>query len=389
MLKRLIIAVVLIGSVVSVYAEEATGPAVSFYGLAQYRLRDRIYSQSFKAGDSTYSRNVYTNQIGYYAGLKAKVNDQVSLQFQIGNDWVNTETITLLSSNHYGLKSGTYPFFHLAYAKWDPGVVNVSVGIIPEAAYGALDLIERSLATGTYGSAQGYGAGQVGWITGANNSITGAKVGVPLLKSTVKLSAEFLAAIVDSAAHAATVAKDPKSYPSRQLYVLDFPVSYKNLTAGVQVAAVLFREYNQVTEKGDNEFSAGFSGSYKVSPKLSVRANAGFASFSNKNSHTGNTTADSIEFSRVGTLAGVGGTYKAGPGNVLVDLNYSSDENTKTTLDSKYGFLYSDIKYVWSANKNFEITPRLRIFSTNYPDGSATIKSKTEYRPELLLTGKF
>ena len=90
----------------------------------------------------------------------------------------------------------------------------------------------------------------------------------------------------------------------------------------------------------------------------------------------------------MGTLAGVGGTVKVGPGNILLDVNYSSDEDTKTKTSSLNSFYYGDLKYVWSANKNFEICPRIRIFRQRFQDGAA-ISSKTETRPELIFTGKF
>jgi hypothetical protein len=371
------------------FAQEQAAPVITPYGLAQYRLRVRSISETPRIGSDS-SQLAYLHQIGYYAGFKAKINDQVSFQVQIGNDWVNTEQVTYLTSNHVGKKNSLFPFFHLAYAKWDPGVVNISVGIVPENGYGALDLLERSLALGNYGTSQGFGAGQVGWITGTTGSITGLKLGVPILKSDVKLSAELLTTIVDDSTSARSQKwfSSTKNNPSQQLYILDLPFSIGGLTLTPQIAAVLFRKYNYTTQKGDNELDVGFAGAYKINAIASIRANAGYGTFGNANSHKSNSTADSVEFKRKGTLAGIGGTLKAGPGNILLDVNYSSDENTKTTNSSLNSFYYGDLKYVWSANKNFEITPRVRVFSQKFPDNAA-LKSKTETRPELIFTGKF
>lgn len=390
MLKKYLLAVLIGLFAMPVYAENDT-TVITPYGLAQYRFRDRLINQTYTDGAATRSDNVYSNQLGYYVGVKARVNKQLSLQFQIGNDWVNTETITYMSNNHtaglssLALRSGLYPFFHLAFAKWDPGIFNLTVGIIPEVSYGALDFIERSLAVGTYGSSSGYGAGQISWAVGTNNSITGAKIGVPLLTSSIKVSAELTAAIVDSAAHAVLLEADPKSYPSMQLYVLDIPVTYKKLTAGLQIATVLFREYNVVSEKGDHEISVGANASYKISPDWSVRATTGFATFSNTNSQS----VDSLQFKRVAMQLCGGTTIKAGIGTLIVDASYSTDENTKTVRDSYYGFWFLDAKYAYSANKNFDITPRLRIFNTQFPDIASPASTKTEIRPEILFTGKF
>jgi hypothetical protein len=368
---------------------EQTTPTITPYGYAQYRFRVRSISETPNSGSDS-AQLLYTHQIGYYAGFKAKINNEVSFQVQIGNDWVNTDQITYLSSNHVGKKNTIFPYFNLAFAKWDPGIINISAGIVPENAFGALDLLERSLALGNYGSSQGFGAGQFQWATGTNNSITGLKLGIPVLKTDVKFAAELLATIVDDSttARKQTWFTSAKNNPSQQLFILDLPFSSGALTLTPQIATVLFRKYNYATQKGDNELDVGFAGSYKINAIASVRANAGYASFGNANSHTSNVTADSVEFNRVGTLAGVGGTVKIGPGNILLDVNYSSDENTKTATSSLNSFYYGDLKYIWSANKNFEIAPRVRIFTQKFPAGSV-LKSKTETRPELLFTGKF
>lgn len=379
--------VTLVGDIFSQASQ--TSPVFTPYGLVQYRFRVKSTSETVAVGADS-AQYAYLHMIGYYAGLKVKVNDQVSFQVQIGNDWASTEQVSYLTNNHIDKKNTLFPYFHLAYVKWDPGVVNISAGIVPQNAYGTLDLLERSLATGNYGSTKGCGAGQMGWSAGTNGSIAGFKVGVPILKSNVKLSAEILASIVDDSINARKQSwfADAKNNPSQQLYVLDLPFSVGDLTVTPQFAMVKFRKYNYATQKGDDEFEAGFSGSYKLNDVVSVRANAGYATFGNANSHNSNNTADSIEFNRVGTLAGVGATVKVGTGKLQLDVNYSSDENTKTTKSSLYNFYYGDIKYNWSTYKNFEITPRVRIYRQEFPDGNA-LKSKTEIRPELIFTGKF
>jgi hypothetical protein len=378
----------LISDVFSGVDKTQTGPVFTPYGLAQYRLRIRYISEKPRTGSDS-AQFSYLHQIGYYVGLKAKINDQISFQVQAGNDWVNTEQITYLTSNHVGKKNSVFPFFHLAFAKWDPGFLSISAGIVPENGYGALDLLERSLALGNYGSSQGFGAGQVGWLTGSAGSITGLKIGVPISKSNVKLSVELLTTIVDDSTNARKQSwfSSAKYNHNQQLFVIDLPLSAGGLTFTPQIATVLSRKYNYTTQEGDNEIDLGFAASYKIKEIASVRANAGYATFNNKNSHTSN-AADSIEFKRVGTLVGIGTTIKAGPGSISVDVNYSSDENTKTAQSSLNKFYYGDLKYAWSANKYFEITPRVRVFAQDFPDASS-IKRKVETRPELIFTGKF
>lgn len=386
----LVVIFALVALAVDIFSQTSQiSPVFTPYGLVQYRYR--VLSTSITTAANTDSAQLaYLHMIGYYAGLKVKVNGQVSFQVQIGNDWASTEQISYLTSNHIGKKNMLFPYFHLAYVKWDPGVVNISAGIVPENSYGALDLLERSLALGNYGSMKGYGAGQIGWQTGTNGTIAGFKIGVPVLKSNVKLNVEILSAIVDDSTNARKQSwfADAKNNPSQQLYVLDLPLSVGALTVTPQFAMVLFRKYNYATQKGDSEFEAGFGGSYKLNNAVLLRANAGYATFGNASSHKSNSTADSVEFNRVGTLAGIGTTVKAGPGNLLLDVNYSSDENTKTSKSSHNNFYYGDIKYTWSANKNFEITSRVRIYKQEFPDGNV-LKSKTEIRPELIFTGKF
>ncbi len=139
----------------SVMAEEAAGPVFTPYGMAQYRLRLRLKSITPEIGDATSSTN-YRNMIAYYIGTNVKVNNVVSFGFQIGDDAITTEEVSFLQ------QKTTPTWISQAWAKVNPGFMNLTFGVLPVKGNGTLDLIERSLTAGSTGyEAQGFGASQV------------------------------------------------------------------------------------------------------------------------------------------------------------------------------------------------------------------------------------
>ncbi len=369
----------LLAATTGVTMAQNAGPSVTPYGLAQYRLRLQMHTQTPDSGSDRTAMD-YANQLSFYFGAKIKVNDQVTMQFQGGNDWVTTEGVGL-TTNNWWLSKGNFPYFHLAYAKYDAGIFFITIGQQPIASNGPLDLIERSLRNPA--NTMSYtGAGLVSWVVGTNNTMAGIKVGAPLVKGDFKLGAELFSTVITPRTQ--TAAEEPTSNPPATMWVLDFPISIAALTFTPQVIGILYRNYNATTEKGDHEIGAGLSASYKVMDGVAVNACGGFAQISNTNSRT----AADVPDNHRGIIAGIGGSYKAGPGAAIVDFKFSNDGNTEddSTMSS---YIYVDAKYGWDINKNFQIMPRIRFFLTSYADNNASLDSKQEIRPELLITGKF
>ncbi|MBL8029543.1 MAG: hypothetical protein JNL74_24220 [Fibrobacteres bacterium] len=373
------------------------GPKLTAYGMAQYRLRMQTYSLTPDTG-SAQSKMGYANQVGYMAGLKVKINDNVSMQFQAGNDFVSTEGVSWAANNWSAVghaptatiydtlnkvsgtvaKNSLYPYFHLAFAKWETSKLFIVAGIQPIASNGPLDLIERTSVpnTNNYKS-----AALITWVVGTNASCAGLKVGAPILNGGVKVGAELFSTVVSPRTQA--FAADPIGNPSASMFVLDIPVSVAALKVTPQVVAILNRNYSTALKAGDNEIGYGLAGSYKVNDMLNTTFCFGMASLSNANSDT--TTGKVYE--NAGMVVGAGASYKVGPGAAIVDFKYSSDENKKV-VDSKSGYVYADAKYGWDVNKNFQIMPRVRFFLKQYEKTNANT-SEQEIRPELIFTGKF
>ncbi len=368
-----------------------TAPAPSFsitpYGLVQYRLRANLTSQTDTA-DVKSKQNLYTNQIGFYAGFKATIGPQLKLQFQIGNDWITTETITYKTNNNPDYsKKGLFPYFHLAFANWNPGPFALSFGKIPVESFGPLDLLERSIATNTYGSSGSIGgASFVGWQTGTNGSLIAIKAEVPILKKTTKLAVNLTYSIINGDSSLNTVrgqslSPNPNSNPNEQLFILDVPIVLKSFTLVPQFYTVLNRNYNTTIEEGDNEYGAGLSAILKID-KVSLRAKSGFATFGN-----GNSRGTDPEYQHLGFIGGIGASAPVGPGVANLEFIVSTDKNTKVD-DSRYVYPYLDVKYAYNAVKYLDIIPRIRLFVTKYSEINA-LEHRITTRPELIFQAKF
>jgi hypothetical protein len=364
---------------------------VDFYGTASYRFRGRLWSVSTEAEKSGSSFD-YLNLLGWSFGSKIKVDDKLSLQFQIGNDLNSGESVTWANNKAPQGRAATDNLYvHLAYATWNPGPFSLTGGVIPVTSNGTLDLFERSISTGSYGEA----IFQT-WSTQLINSLIAIKLGVPIIKDGIKISAELTSSVIDPRTQdlkigiGSTGAKGvddagkldtlPKGNPTSALLILDIPIVAGDLKITPQVTSVLNRNYNSALENGDNEILAGLSAGYKVSDAISLNLNGAFGTISNENSLVGaygniarsgtdtttatkstatdvktkksgdTTTTTTITTTKTtttgngyisnGFIAGLGATIKAGPGALAIGVSYGNSYNgakeyTETTkIDS-------------------------------------------------------
>ena len=408
----------------SVLAEIEVKP----YGAAQYRLRGRIFSVAGndsvttvpgQLNDSTANTFDYLNLVGWHAGVNVKVDEKLSLQLQIGNDWGANEVANWTNNNTSGGTALSAPagggaissstrvgfnnlYVHLANATWNPGYIYLSAGVVGLATGGPLDLLERSLATGRYNDAI-----YQTWVSHANNSIIGLKLGVPIVKEGVKVSAELTSSVIDTrsqstAAADANVAGSPKSNPTSLFFALNIPVAAGDFKVTPEFVSVVNRNYNSATEEGDHEFIGGLLASYKVSQALSLNVSGAYGQVGNENSKVGgygNVTrsnaiakdaADSIDaYESAGWLVGVGGSLKAGPGTIALDVKYNNAVNGATDDTKKAtntNNIYIDPRYTINVHPKFTITPRWRVYIDTFGENNP-LKSRIENRPEIIITG--
>lgn len=367
------------------------------YGFAQYRLRVK-WDLEAPAGGQDLSTWNYYNQIGYYYGVKVTPVRQVLLQFQVGNNWYSTETVSWKTPP-------AAPRFNLAFARWDAGWVNLWGGIVPIQNNGALDLLSRSSvcednAYHTYAK-----AAFLGWGDATNNGLAGLRLGVPIVKKDFSLSASLFTSIIETRQQIFSAA--PKPDPNSVLTVLEVPFAWQSLTVTGQFAGLFYRNFNASTGKADHEMSGGFAATYQVNPAVALTADAGVATVANTESGPGTVTvtmqsyadsttgivktrsiadtADAAAYRQLGILAGIGASVKAGPGKIIGAFRYSRDENHDVT-GSGVSYYFVDLKYSWDISGNFSIMPRLRIYDSFY---DVNHNAEWELRPEMIFSGKF
>ncbi len=377
-LKMLGAAVLVAATVISAADAEkkADEKKITPYGHAQYRLR----SESVKKGDADFKTSYY-NKIAYHLGVKASVGTKFTAVLQVGNKSIATESV-----NWNPISEDVTPFFHLAYAKWDPGFLNISAGIIPMKSNGALDLLERSIYNGgnidkgksmnAFSDVTYAGASQVGWAIYTENSIMGLQLGVPILKDDIKLS-------VDAAA---TVIEEKKDTPSQTkiLWIFNVPFKVSVLSFTPQISLLQNRIVNTTTNKKDHEFAAGANIGVKATKDISFGLALGLSKIDDESTKAEN--ADTQE--RKGKYLSVSTKIKAGPGNIQAAYKLSSDATEED--DSSIRFHYIDLKYGIAAHKNFTIMPRIRFFMNRWANEAvADLEKTTKIRPELIFIGKF
>jgi len=195
-------------------------PKVDLYGAVQYRFRYRIHSLT-DTSDNSGSTYDYLNLFAWRLGVKAKVDNALSLQIQIGNDWNAGEEVTWTANNTKANRAPAGQNFsvHIASFKWNPGYMFVEGGVISLPSNGTLDLLERSLSLGHYGE-----AGFQGWATETNSSMMGIKVGVPIVTGGVKVGAELFQSIIDQRAQTLAAKDNIPGNPSSPIFVFTLPV---------------------------------------------------------------------------------------------------------------------------------------------------------------------
>jgi hypothetical protein len=388
---------------------EKDEPKIGFYGTASYRLRGQIWGASEEKeiqtgvqmvpGTSTpmldangntipimskVTRNGssfdYLNLIGWAVGMKAKVDDELSLQFQIGNDLNAGENVSWGNNNTPGTRKalGTKDiwgnslqllnniYVHLAYATWNPGYFYLSGGKIPVVSNGTLDLLERSLNAGYYGES----IFQT-WAAQTNNALMALKLGVPIAESDdVTFGIELTASTIDINTQKLIGSDDRgvdtavNSNPTSLLFIFDAPLVAGGFKLTPEFTAIFNRNYNTDAETGDHEILFGLSAGYQVSDGLSFGLHGGYGTISNSNSKIGkyhDFTRNSekvldgvpwdtyqLEYSSNGYLVGFGSAIKIGPGTLGVDFKFGGSWNSVTeyevnTIDSLNGApLYED-----------------------------------------------
>lgn len=397
MFKLKMIGVAVLAAVTFISAAEAEKKAekaadekkITPYGMAQYRLRGNVIAYKNDSLDVDSSVTQYEHKIAYHLGVNAKLNDKVSAALQVGNKSVATETAKFNSTLEESIK----PFFHLAYAKLDPGYLNFSFGIIPQKNFGPLDLIERSLAASDlndFSKVSYKKASMVSWAVGTENSMPGLALGLPILKKDVKLAVNLSTSVIDSYSDT----------PSRtkMMFVADVPFSASILSITPQFAFLANRiavEDENGSYKKDHEIAVGGKVGLKVNKNISFSTDVGFAAISNKNSKE--VTSDTLMTHR-GFYYGFGGSIKAGPGKFNFAYKMSTDNvqygdggadlDDSDDIDAnKWVYHYIDVKYGIGIAKYITVMPRFRAYFDRSKDEA--VNKVTTIRPELIFIGKF
>jgi len=261
----------------------------------------------------------------------------------------------------------------LAYATWNPGPIYLTGGVIPVVSNGTLDLLERSLSTGSYGDA----IFQT-WSTQLINSLIAIKLGVPLVKEGVKINAELTYSVIDPRTQslikgigttgangvdaADSLVTKPTANPTSQLFIVDVPITAGDFKVTPQFTYVANRNYNTKLEKGDDEILVGLSASYKATDAVSFSLNGAYGQISNENSlvgsygktdRSGNATAfTNNKYISNGLLGGLGSTVKAGPGAFQIGVSYGNSYNnvdkysyTVSQNDTTFKTIPGEVKY--------------------------------------------
>lgn len=352
----------------------ASGPVITPYGMAQYRLRYEIIDSVPPSPSQSYMSNTYSNWIGYKMGVKAQMNKEFSMQLEIGNDWAYTDGVNDSVYTYSKRDLSMTPWFSLAYAQWDPGYMHILAGIVPTRETAIYDLLGNSLLFNkkyTYAS-------QVPWAVITNSGMPGLKAGAPILNGQFKLGVDLMTSIIDSRTMKLIPSDDFKSSRSAAGLMLDVPMSIMALSLTPQFIYISDRSYNPTTGKGDPEIIGGLDAGYKLSPTVTFRAGFGYAT-------NGTKDVSAIDTEEVGMNGNIGTTMIVGPGKFDLDLNYSTNENTQQS-DSKISYQFVDLKYSLNLNKYFVVTPRVRWFSNTYASSDLLY---WKLRPELIFTGAF
>lgn len=378
-------------SFVNLIAAEPTtppsGPTLTPYGAVAYRFREEIIRNSSSDGDTIKKAANYLNMLGYKIGAKIAVNDQISMQFEIGNDWNATENVNSASGNFMTRRSLT-PYFSQANAQWDPGFMHVAGGILYVKGSPLMDLIGASIfkttTPGGPSNLKTYSfAAHNTWGTLTNFNLPGLRMGAPIVKGDFSLGVDLLTSIVEERTVTPTIDSLFIDSYSSIMFILDIPIKFGAVTLNPQFVPIFNRSFlDSIGKKGrrsNPELGFGIDGVCKIGEVASIRGGFGFAMLSNKYSHL---PADALQ-NRRGLNINLGTTIKAGPGKIDVDGNYSFDKNAEDD-NSLTNYSFMDLRYGWIVYKGFTLTPRTRLFISSTEH---TLNLKT--RPEIILSWAF
>lgn len=372
-------------------APDKEGIKATFYGMAMYRFRWIAYA-NFRKDDGIESANDYQNKLAYKAGVKVKVNDEVSGQFEAGNDWYGTETVEAVAKGNFlGSHRDIYPYFSLAYIQWNPCCFFVDVGIIPVPGSSMLDLIGSGFAADKESGTAYQKAAHTSWGIITNFSLPGFRLGVPILKDEFKLGVEIVTSVLEERGVAARIPDSLLKNNSGVMLMADFPMSTGSLTVKPSFIVNFNRFYRDsgnsavnIKDKADHEYGFGVEAGYKVSSAACVRLGLGYARMSNENSRLPAQAA----FDEEGVDGNIGTTLVLGPGKLNFDFSLSTDENNNLG-DSRVYYPFVDLKYGWEVNRNFTILPRTRLFFTRAAENDGRYITKFTTWPEIIIFGSF
>lgn len=362
-------------------AAETKSPTITPYGMAMYRLRyDFIDTIPGNDLASKFGGN-YSNRIAYKLGVKATVNEEVSLQLEIGNDWFSTEEVDISKGNLVGTRSSLSPYFTLAFAQWDPGFMHIVGGIIPVKGTATLDLLGNSLLKST----RYFEAAHRPWGVVTNAALPALRVGAPILKNDFKLGVDFLTSVVTQRSVSRVFATDTFNYDtSAVLYMVEAPMSIEKLSFTPQFIGIT----NRIVKNHDSangEILFGLDLQYKLNDAANFRGGFGMGMNSNEDALS---KSDTNAYSRSGLNFNLGSSIKFTSGKLDVDLSLSTESTEYKNKPSKDATIISpflDVKYGHLLNKNFIIMPRTRVFVFMYENDAAKIR----IWPELIFTGNF
>jgi hypothetical protein len=377
---------------------EKEGIKATFYGMAMYRFRWIAYA-NFRKDEGIESANDYQNKLAYKAGVKVKVNDEVTGQFEAGNDWYGTETVEAVTKGNFvGSHRDIYPYFSLACMKWNPGCFFIDVGIIPVPGSSMLDLIGSGFAADKESGTAYQKAAHTSWGIITNFSLPGARLGIPILKDDFKLGVEVVTSVLEERTVTARIPDSLLKNNSGIMLMVDLPMSVDQWTIKPSFIINFNRFYRDsgdaslaaFHDRADHEYGFGVEAGYKVSGAACVRLGLGYARMSNKNSGM----QMLIPFDEEGVDGNIGTTLSLGPGKFNFDFTLSTDEDNwrdKYTnfADSRVYYPFVDLKYGWEVNRNFTILPRMRLFFTRAAENDGRYITKFAAWPELIIFGSF
>jgi hypothetical protein len=371
-----------------VVSQAPEGIKTTFYGMAMYRFRWIAYA-NYRKDQGIETATDYQNKLAYKAGVKVKVNDEVSGQFEAGNDWYGTESVEAVNKGNFlNSHRDIYPYFSLAYMKWNPGCFFIDVGIIPVPGSSLLDLIGTGFSAADINSGTAYQkAAHTSWGIITNFSLPGARLGMPILKEDFKLGVELVTSVLEERTVTAMIPDSLRDNNSGIMLMAGIPMSTGLLTLKPSVIinfSRFYRDSASVKDKADNEYGLGVEAGYKVSSAACVRLGLGYAHMANKNSRL----PAQAEFDEEGVDGNIGTTLALGPGKLDCDFTLSTDENSKAGVSRAY-YPFVDVKYGWAVNKNFTIKPRTRLFFTRAAKNDSKYVTKFVTWPEIILYGEF